>query len=81
MKLEELKRKRLERMQVYEEKAEKKFKNNILNDGFAPINNDGGGNCMFISLALIVFGDAAKSEFMRYMIVHRMKNFPKKYQG
>ena len=68
-------------MQVYEEKVEMEFANGILDEGFTPINNDGGGNCMFISLALIVFGDAAKSEFMRYMIVDRMKNFPKKYEG
>ena len=68
-------------MRVYDEKANIEFENGILNEGFTPIDNEGGGNCMFISLALIVFGDAGKSEFMRYMIVHRMRNFPKKYQG
>ena len=47
-------------MHLYEQKAEKAFKNDILNDGFTPVDNEGGGNCVFISLALIVFGDAAK---------------------
>ena len=47
--------------------------------GLTPINNSGDGNCVFISLAQIVFGDPAKFEFIRYMIVHRLKSFPKKY--
>ena len=81
MRLEQLKRKRMEKMQLNEEKAKKAFKNGILNEGLTPINNDGGGNCVFISLALIVYGDAAKFKFMRYMIVHRLRSFPNKYQG
>ena len=81
MRLEQLKRKRMEKMQLNEEKAKKAFKNDILNEGLTPINNDGGGNCVFISLALIVYGDAAKFKFMRYMIVHRLRSFPNKYQG
>ena len=60
MRLQELKRKRLERRQLYDEAAKKTFANAILNEGFTPIDNDGDGNCLFISLALIVFGDAAK---------------------
>ena len=49
------------------------------NRGLTPINNLGGGNCVFMSLAHVVFGDAAKFEFMRYMIVHRLLRFPKQY--
>jgi hypothetical protein len=51
------------------------------NRGLTPINNLGGGNCVFISLAHLVFGDASKFKFMRYMIVHRLRRFPKQYQG
>ena len=51
------------------------------NRGLTPINNLGGGNCVFFSLAKVVFGDAAKFELMRYMIVHRLRRFPKQYQG
>ena len=49
--------------------------------GLTPINNPGGGNCVFMSLALQVFGDAATFKFMRYMIAHRLKSFPAKYRG
>ena len=48
--------------------------------GLIPVNNDGDGNCVFISLAQIVFGDPSKFQFMRYIIVQRLRNFPKKYQ-
>jgi hypothetical protein len=51
------------------------------NRGVTPINNLGGGNCVFMSLAHVVFGDAGKFEFMRYMIVHRLRRFPKQYYG
>jgi hypothetical protein len=51
------------------------------NRGLTPISNLGGGNCVFMSLAHVVFGDAAKFKFMRYMIVHRLRRFPKQYQG
>ena len=51
------------------------------NRGLIPINNLGGGNCVFMSLAHVVFGDAARFKFMRYMIVHRLRRFPKQYQG
>ena len=49
--------------------------------GLTPINNLGGGNCVFMSLAQVVFGDATKFKYMRYMIVHRLRRFPKQYQG
>jgi len=51
------------------------------NRGLTPISNLGGGNCVFMSLAQVVFGDASKFEFMRNMIVHRLRRFPKQYQG
>jgi hypothetical protein len=51
------------------------------NRGLTPISNLGGGNCVFMSLAHVVFGDATKFKFMRYMIVHRLRRFPKQYQG
>ena len=47
--------------------------------GLTPVYNAGDGNCVFISLAQIVFGDPTKFAFMRYMIIHRLKSFPKKY--
>jgi len=53
----------------------------MLGRGLTPVYNRGDGNCVFISLAQIVFGDSAKFEFMRYMIVHRLNKFPKKYQS
>jgi hypothetical protein len=49
------------------------------NRGFIPVDNIGGGNCVFMSLAELVFGDPNRFEFMRYMIVHRLKRFPRKY--
>ena len=51
------------------------------NRGLTPIDNLGGGNCVFMSLAHVVFGDAARFKFMRYMIVHRLRRFPKQYKG
>ena len=53
----------------------------MLSRELIPIDNDGDGNCVFISLAQIVFGDPTKFEFMRYMIVHRLRSFPDKYRG
>ena len=53
----------------------------MLSQGLTPIDNVGDGNCIFTSLAKIVLGDAAKYEFIRYMIVHRLKSFPEKYEG
>ena len=57
------------------------FTNGMRNRGLTAISNLGGGNCVFMSLAHVVFGDAAKFKFMRYMIVHRLRRFPKQYQG
>ena len=45
------------------------------------MNNLGGGNCVFMSLAHVVFGDAVRFKFMRDMIVHRLRRFTKQYQG
>jgi hypothetical protein len=55
------------------------FISGMRNRGFVPVDNVGGGNCVFISLAELVFGDASRFEFMRYMIVHRLRSFPAKY--
>ena len=46
-------------IQLNELSAKKDFENGVLNEGLTPVDNDGGGNCVFISLALIVFGDSA----------------------
>ena len=51
----------------------------IVSRGFTPVDNEGGGNCVFMSLAELVFGDADRFEFIRYMIVHRLRSFPEKY--
>jgi hypothetical protein len=56
-----------------------RFLNDMQNRGFIPVDNLGGGNCVFISLAELVFGDANRFELMRYMIVHRLRSFPEKY--
>ena len=53
-----------------------KFIDRMLNKGLTPASNEGGGNCVFMSLAQIVFGDVTRFEFMRYMIVHRLRSFP-----
>ena len=68
-------------IQLEEQKIQLKFLNGIQNRGLTPSYNVGGGNCVFISLAQIVFGDASKFKFMRYMIIHRLQSFPEKYQG
>ena len=47
--------------------------------GYIPVANGGRGDCVFISLAQIVLGDPAKFAFIRYMIMQRIKSFPKKY--
>ena len=49
--------------------------------GLTPVDNVGDGNCVFISLSQILLGDTAKFEFTRYMVVHRLRNFPQKYKG
>jgi len=41
------------------------FISGIESRGLIPIENCGGGNCVFISLAEIVMGDSAKFDFMR----------------
>jgi hypothetical protein len=56
-----------------------KFVDDILNRGLTPIDIIGDGNCVFSSLAELVFGDASRFEFMRYMIVHRLRSYPEKY--
>ena len=68
---------RQERIKVRESEAEDAFKNGMHTRGLIPLHND--GNCVFISLAQIVLGDATKFEFMRYMIMQRLNSFPKKY--
>jgi hypothetical protein len=51
----------------------------MLYRGYTPIHNAGDGNCVFISLAQIVVRDTAKFQFMRQMIVRRLRNFQTKY--
>ena len=72
-------RKELQIIRVEEKKMRTKFLKCMRNRGFLPVDNVGGGNCVFISLAELVFGDASRFEFMRYMIVHRLRSFPEKY--
>jgi hypothetical protein len=72
-------RERLSRIQLRKQNEQNIFINGMRNRGLTPINNLGGGNCVFMSLAQIVFGDASKFKFMRYMIVHRLRRFPKQY--
>jgi len=72
---------RLSKIQLRNQNEQTLFKNGMRNRGLAPISNLGGGNCVFMSLAHVVFGDATKFKFMRYMIVHRLRRFPKQYQG
>jgi hypothetical protein len=57
----------------------KRFLDGMRNRGLTPVENVGDGNCVFIALAELVFGDASKFEFMRYMIVHRLQTSPQKY--
>ena len=71
--------KRLERIQLREQEAHISFICGMLHRGYTPINNIGDGNCVFISLAQIVVGDTAKFQFMRQMIVRRLRNFQTKY--
>jgi len=71
--------KRLERIQLRQQEAQISFIGGMLRRGHTPINNIGDGNCVFISLAQIVVGDTAKFQFMRQMIVRRLRNFQTKY--
>ena len=48
----------------------------MLSRGLTPVGNVGDGNCVFISLAQIILGDAAKFEFVRYMVVDWLRTFP-----
>ena len=57
----------------------KRFLNGIFTRNLIPVDNSGGGNCVFIALAVLVFGDGKRFELMRYMIVHRLQSFPEKY--
>jgi hypothetical protein len=74
-------RERLERTKIRRDEIKTRFITGMQNQGLTPVENLGGGNCVFMSLAEIVFGDASHFDFMRYMIVHRLRSFPKKYQG
>jgi len=71
--------KRQERIQLREKEAQISFICGMLRRGYTPIHNVGDGNCVFISLAQIVVGDTAKFQFMRQMIVRRLRNFQTKY--
>jgi len=72
-------RKRLARIQLQNQNEQKLFIAGMQNRGLTPIKNLGGGNCVFMSLAHVVFGDASQFDFMRYMIVHRLRRFPSQY--
>ena len=71
--------KRLDRIQLGDSEEQMAFICGMLNRGLTPLHNVGDGNCVFISLAQIVVGDAAKFQFMRQMIVRRLRNFQTKY--
>jgi hypothetical protein len=62
-----------------EQKMKTKFLKTIQNRSLTPVDNKGRGNCVFISLSELVFGEGSKFELIRYMIVHRMRSFPEKY--
>ena len=70
---------RLNRIRPREQEVQMAFKCGMLRRGYTPIHNVGDGNCVFISLAQIVVGDTAKFQFMRQMIVRRLRNFQTKY--
>jgi hypothetical protein len=53
----------------------------MLSREITPVDNIGDGNCVFISLAQIVLGDATQFEFIRHMIVTWLRNFPSKYKN
>jgi len=72
-------RKRLERIERREKEIKKRFTSGMHSRGLTPIPNPGTGNCVFTSLASLIFGDATKHQLMRYMIVHRLRSFPNKY--
>jgi len=72
-------RERLYRIHLRNQNEQELFINGMRSRGLTPISNLGGGNCVFMSLAQVVFGDAAKFKFMRHMIVHRLRRFPKQY--
>jgi hypothetical protein len=74
-------RERISRIQLRKQNQQNIFINGLRSRGLTPVNNLGGGNCVFMSLAHVVFGDATQFRFMRYMIVHRLRRFPKQYQG
>ena len=71
--------KRLERIQLRQQEVQISFICGMLYRGYTPIHNAGDGNCVFISLAQIVVRDTAKFQFMRQMIVRRLRNFQTKY--
>jgi len=52
-------RERLSRMQLRDQNEQTLFINGMQNRGLTPINNLGVGNCVFMSLAHVVFGDAS----------------------
>ena len=70
----------LEKRQQQDKKAVIEFIICLKNRGLIPVDNAGDGNCVFMSLAYIVLGDASKFEIIRYMIVYWLRNFPEKYQ-
>jgi len=70
---------RLERIKQREYDIKMRFIEGMQNQGLTPVENSGGGNCVFMALAEIVFGDASQFDFMRHMIVHRLRRFHKQY--
>jgi hypothetical protein len=53
----------------------------MLRRGITPVYNLGDGNCVFISLAQLFFQDSSKCDFTRFMISHRLHQFPNKYHA
>jgi len=72
-------RERLERIKHRKYKIKMRFIEGMKKQGLYPVENLGSGNCVFMSLAHVVFGDASQFDFMRYMIVHRLRRFPSQY--
>jgi len=56
---------RLERIKLLKNNIKMRFINGMQNKGLTPVENLGGGNCVYMSLAERVFGDASKFDFMR----------------
>ena len=62
-------------------KEVQRFERGIISRELTIFENEGGGNCVFMSLAQILLGDANHFHIIRSMILKRMRRFPHKYAG